>query len=293
MSESKMYKTVVAVLVFAIAGMFWVLFSTQNKEAPSVSETQKSDKPEKITEVIGKSVEGRNIEATSYGSGENHIVFVGGIHGGYEWNSVVLAYELVDYFEANLEEVPKNMTVTFIPSANPDGAYKVVKKEGRFRESDIISGVPTAPGRFNANEVDINRNFDCKWKPKSQWQERTVSAGTKPFSEPETRAIRDFALSRKPKAFVFFHSQGNAVYASECQKGILAETLNIMNAYSKASRYKAIPMYDAYQTTGDADAWLAKIGIPAITVELKTHQSIDREENLSGVKALLQYYNEY
>ncbi|MCK4918728.1 MAG: hypothetical protein KAS02_03010, partial [Candidatus Pacebacteria bacterium] len=117
-----------------------------------------------------------------------------------------------------------------------------------------------------------------------------VSAGTSPFSEPEAQAIRDFVLENNPQAVIFWHSQANAVYASECENGVLPETLDIMNTYAKASDYKAISSFDAYEVTGDAEGWLASINIPAITVELEDHESIDWKRNLAGVKALLEYY---
>lgn len=240
--------------------------------------------------VIGKSVEGRNIDAYTYGTGTTSLVFVGGIHGGYEWNSVVLAYEVMDYLKANPTVVPSDLTVTVIPSLNPDGVFKIIGKEGRFTASDVPSKVSTAPGRFNAHIVDLNRNFDCKWQPKSTWQSKVVSAGSKVFSEPESQALRDFVLKNKPTAVVFWHSQSGAVYASSCEKGTLPETVTLMNAYAKASGYKAVETFDAYVTTGDAEAWLAKIGIPAITVELTTHETIELEKNLSGIKALFEYY---
>ena len=241
-------------------------------------------------EVIGSSVEGRKIEAYTYGKGEARLVFVGGMHGGYEWNSALLAYKFMDYLDANPEFIPKNLTVTVIPSANPDGMYKVTGKEGRFTAAEVLTDRPTEPGRFNARAVDLNRNFDCKWKPESMWSGNTVSAGSKPFSEPETAAIRNFVLKSNPDAVVFWHSQSNAVYASECEDGILPETLNIMNAYSRASGYPPIKSFDHYEITGDAEGWLASIGIPAITVELQTHKTIEWERNLAGIKALFEYY---
>ncbi len=286
------YKLTISVLVLAILGIILLLYLTRQKKVPpDTVVTEKTESVSSTRSIIGKSVQGRNIDAYTYGNGGVHLLFVGGIHGGYEWNTSVLAYKLLDYFDNNPKIIPNNLTVTIIPNANPDGVYKITKKVGRFTESDIPKGVTTQPGRFNANNVDLNRNFDCKWQPKSTWQNREVSAGTKPFSEPETLALKKFVEEKKPKAVVFWHSQGGAVYASECEKGILPETLKIMEAYSKASGYPANPTYDAYQTTGDADAWLAKIGIPAITVELKTHETVEFEQNLAGVKAVLNYYN--
>ncbi|MBN2198134.1 hypothetical protein JW698_03025 [Candidatus Wolfebacteria bacterium] len=240
--------------------------------------------------IIGQSVEGREIEAFIFGQGEKFLLFVGGIHGGYEWNSSLLAYEFIDYFNINSEIIPENVSVAIIPCANPDGLYKATGKEGRFILTDIPSGVSLDNYRFNANNVDLNRNFDCKWKPESTWRNKIVSAGTAPFSEPEALVIRDFVLENNPLAVVFWHSQANAVYASECENGVLPETLKIMRKYSLASGYPAIASFDAYEVTGDAEGWLASIGIPALTVELKTHEDIEWGKNLAGVKALLEYY---
>lgn len=241
------------------------------------------------TETIGRSVQGRPIEAYTYGSGENRLVFVGGIHGGYEWNSVLLAYRFMDYLETQTA-LPDGLEVTVIPSANPDGVYAVVGKEGRFAQADIPAGSHAA-GRFNANEVDLNRNFDCKWKPESSWQGRTVSAGAAPFSEPEAKALRDFLLKDRPRAAVFWHSAANAVYASECEAGILQGTLDAMNAYARAAGYSAVQTFDAYPITGDAEGWLASQNIPAITVELQTHESVEWERNLAGIKGLFELYS--
>lgn len=242
-------------------------------------------------EEIGLSVEGRPIEAYTYGNGETHLLFVGGIHGGYEWNSVLLAYTFLDYLNENPEFIPEGLTVTVVPSANPDGVYKIIKKEGRFGLADVPTGKSAEPGRFNARGVDLNRNFDCKWKPESMWRGNVVSAGTKPFSEPEAMAIYNFVLENNPDAVVFWHSQSNAVYASECEDGILPETLDIMNAYSRASGYPAVESFDSYEITGDAEGWLASIDIPAITVELKTHETVEWEKNLAGINALFEYYD--
>lgn len=241
--------------------------------------------------VIGSSVEGRDIESYTYGNGKTHIVFAGGMHGGYEWNSVLLAYKVIDYLKENPKTLPRNLTVTVIPSLNPDGMYKVIGKGGRFTVADVPTKAgATVPGRFNAHKVDLNRNFDCNWKPKSTWQGKEVSAGTAPFSEPEAKVLRDFVFKDAPSAVIFWHSQSGSVYASECKNGILPGTLDIMNTYAKASGYSAINKFDAYPITGDSEGWLASIQIPAITVELKTHDSIEWEENLAGVQALFKYY---
>ena len=167
----------VVLLVVIIVGIF-AFVSWYKKAAPPkinniVTEIQNTSPKIKV---IGTSVQGRKIESYTYGNGETHIAFVGGIHGGYEWNSVLLAYQFVDYLNANPDVIPKNISVSIIPSANPDGVFKVIGKEGRFTIADISTGVSEAPGRFNANNVDLNRNFDCKWQATSTWQNKIESA---------------------------------------------------------------------------------------------------------------------
>jgi predicted deacylase len=259
-------------------------------KTPYVEVTIEETDPKTI-ETIGFSVEKRPITSYSFGTGEKNIVFVGGIHGGYEWNSVLLAYQFIDYWIETIDSLDPNLKITVIPNLNPDGTYKIIGREGRFSIIDAPKDrAVTSPGRFNARGVDLNRNFDCKWAPTATWQNKKVSAGTAPFSEPEALAFRDYVFEEKPIAVVFWHSQANAVYASACEQGTLPETLNILNAYSIGSGYRAVETFDSYVVTGAAEDWLASIGIPAITVELKTYDSVEWESNLAGSLSLINYY---
>jgi predicted deacylase len=110
------------------------------------------------------------------------------------------------------------------------------------------------------------------------------------FSEPEADALRALVEAEKPQVAVFWHSQANAVYASECENGILPETRSAMNAYATAGGYKAVDTFDAYSVTGDAEGWLASIGIPAITVELATSNTTEWEKNRAGIEAIIALY---
>lgn len=290
-------RTVITVWVFVIfcIGIFAIgdLNKGEAPITPAVLTKPKITKIESVErKVIGTSVEGRTIEAYLYGKGGTHLLFVGGIHGGYEWNTVILAYLFMDYLEANPNIIPKNLTIAIVPSANPDGIYRVVGKKGRFETEDVPNDQKLAEsGRFNARGVDLNRNFDCKWKPKSTWKNKVVSGGSKAFSEPEATALRDFIFDYAPDSVIFWHSKANAVYASKCEYGILPKTLGLMNTYARASGYTAIKSFDAYETSGDSEGWLASINIPSITVELKTHETIEWEQNLAGIKALFEYYD--
>ena len=263
----------------------------QDQEQPD--DTSAIEQEDEGKSIIGKSVEGREITAYHYGKGDLELLFIGGIHGGYEWNTTLVAYELMDYLEENPTSIPENIQVTVIPVLNPDGLQKVVNTTGRFTKDDIfLSLEETVPGRFNANNVDLNRNFDCDWQPTGTWQNRTVSGGSKAFSEPESLAIKNYVETNSPDAVVVWYSAAGGVFSSSCRDGVLPETRTITDVYAKASGYSAHEDFDFYEITGDAVDWLAKNNIPAISVLLSTHEDVEWTKNLAGIKALLEHYTE-
>lgn len=288
---------IVIIFAFGVGGLILIMKPEEGpKAAPTVPVIREPEVEAPTTapvrvEVIGSSVDGRVIERYAFGDGPTHVLFVGGIHGGYELNSVVLAYTLIDYLRENPARVPQELTVSIIPSLNPDGVHVVTGKEGRPDLTQVPPGTNTAPGRFNARGVDLNRNFACKWQQESMWRGTKVSAGTAAFSEPESVALKTLIEKERPSSVIFWHSKANAVYASECMDGILPGTRTLMSTYANAASYPAVDTFDAYPVTGDAEGWLASIGIPAITVELSTHETTEWERNLKGITAVLSSYS--
>jgi predicted deacylase len=292
-----MKRLLIAFVTLAVVGGGIMYYMSQDRAD--------SRKPEKSNtepyEVIGVSAEGRGLQAYRFGAGGKVLMYIGAIHGGYEWNTALLSYELVDYLTANPSVIPPDIQVIVIPVANPDGLYKVVGTSERFAAADApqfemagdVSPESTAvSGRFNAVHVDLNRNFDCKWQKDALWGSRTVDAGTAAFSEPESRAIRDFILTEKPVAVIFFHSEGNGVYGSSCEGDILPGAVELLETYSAASDYPRYDAYTNYEVTGAAEDWLASQGIPSVTVELSKHNVIEWEKNRAGIKAMFELYSE-
>src|SRR5690606_17003771 len=113
-------------------------------------------------------VDGRAIIARQFGHGPRTLMLAGGIHGGWEGNTVTLVNELIAHFEANPQDVLPGVSLLLIPAANPDGLVR-----GR-----------TEAGRFNAHTVDLNRNWGCGWSAEAQWRDQRVNPGPEPFSEP-------------------------------------------------------------------------------------------------------------
>ena len=243
---------------------------------------------------IGQSVEGRDIRAYHYGTGGTEILFIGDIQGGYSWNTALLAYKAMDYLQANPDRVPPNITVTVIPVLNPDGLNKVVgTTTPHFTQAQVaVTQAAQVAGRFNAHNVDLNRNFDCDWQASAQWQGMTVSGGAGAFSEPESKAIQQYIASNKPKAVVAWYASAGGVFASSCHNGVSVETRALTDLYAKAAGYKAYESYNVDEIPGDMVNWLAKQGIPAISVLLTNHTDIEWTKNQAGIDAVMAHYAE-
>ena len=252
----------------------------ENTETLEVDLTEEPVLENKTKTVIGTSVNGDDITAYHFGSGEKNLLFVSGIHGGYDSNTTSLSNKVIDYLKENPETIPENVRVSIVPVLNIDGA-------NNESEASKISG-----GRFNANGVDLNRNFACDWQEKATWQNKTVSGGNSAFSEPETKALKSFVETLNPESVVVWYSAAGGVYSSNCHNGVLAETAELTRVFAKASGYPGNEDFDFYEITGDATNWLANEGIPAISVLLTNHEDIEVDKNLKGIKAVLNYYAE-
>ena len=241
--------------------------------------------------VLGTTVKNNPITAYHYGEGTDELIFVGGIHGGYEWNTALLARQLMEYLSKNPTVIPKNIKVTIIPVLNPDGLAVVTGTTDVFTPKDVSLSINTVTsGRFNANKVDLNRNFDCDWQKEGVWQTKKVSGGSSAFSEPESQAIKKYIENKKPTAVVVWYSAAGGVFASNCHEGVSAETSAITKLFAKASAYPEYESFDFYATTGDMVNWLAKKTIPAISVILTNHTDTEWTKNKAGVEALFKHY---
>ncbi|MDD2935576.1 MAG: M14 family metallopeptidase [Candidatus Pacebacteria bacterium] len=286
---------------FIFPNLFSTIISIDNKSENNDDQTSTTTNNQIDTmtnqneteSILGKSFGGRDIPIYQFGNGEKKILFVGGIHGGYAWNTSLLAQEMISYLKESPEIIPKNVTVTIVPILNPDGLDKTIKGNSL---SSLSNNPPqladTIEGRFNGNNVDLNRNFDCDWKTNATWQSRTVSGGNEVFSEPEAQAIKNYIERESPTAVVVWYSSAGGVFSSSCHNGILEETKALTNAYGKASGYPTYDEFASYDVNGDMVNWLAKKGIPAISVLLTNHNDIEWTKNKAGIEAVLNYYAE-
>jgi len=203
------------------------------------------------------------------------VALVGGIHGGSEANAYRVARELLDYFTAHPQAVPEEVTLWIVPSVNPDG---------------LAQGT-----RFNAHEVDLNRNADTDldgcagndWQPAIYTTQGVfpTAGGPYPFSEPETQLMRDHLTMMH--VVVFYHSQGGMVLAAGCRAR--SPSVTLAQVLAEATGYKFPPEgWTAYPTTGTIADYLADQGVAVSEVELSNRRDTEFERNLKGVLAVLQ-----
>lgn len=224
--------------------------------------------PAANTFVVGQSVEGRNILGWRFGTGDQRLLLVGGVHTGFEANTVLLLNELVAHFEGTPVDVLPGVTLILIPVLNPDGLL-----HGR-----------TIQGRFNANGVDLNRNWGCEWSPEAYFQQQRVNPGPHAFSEPETQTLVEFIRAEPPAAAFFYHSAASGVFAGECEGGNVSEALAAV--MGEASGYAYGEDFTAYKVTGTEASWLDGQGIPAADVELSGTHATEFVRNLRGIMAV-------
>lgn len=245
--------------------------------AGPIEEDNNDNEEREPEEVIGQSVQGTEIVAHHFGTGDREVLFVGGVHGSFAPNTVAVAEQLITELEAGNISVPAGLMVTVIPDLNPDAT----------------GGSNTLAGRLNANGVDLNRNFDCEWNAEGVWRNTPVSGGDESFSEPEARAVRDYVQSNNVIGAVVYYAADGGVYASSCGEpdlDLFPLTSKLTNTYASASGYTANEEFDAYKISGDMTNWMAKEGVPAIGVLLSDYTGSEWSKNQAGIEATLNHF---
>jgi len=225
--------------------------------------------------VIGYSVEGRPLEAYRFGNGPLGRMIVAGIHGGYEWNTIALADELLAHLAEHPEIVPADVTLHILRSLNPDG-------EARSR------GVH---GRVNANGVDLNRNWQVHWQaawPQAGcWKYTPITGGSGPASEKETRALMNFIVAANVEALISYHSAALGIFAGGLPSD--AASLSLADAAAAVSDYPYPPLDTGCQYTGQLIDWASYNDIAALDIELTNHRDTDFKQNLDILNVFLNW----
>lgn len=226
--------------------------------------------------VLGKSVADRNIELFRFGTGETARLIIAGIHGGNEGNTVLLAYQLIDYVAAHPAIIPLNLTLYIVPDLNPDGYAR-----GR-----------TLEGRVNDNGVDLNRNWPWNWQKEwplgGCWDYRPITSGPFALSEPETRWLYRF-IYQHPEidALISYHAAALGIFSGGVPD--YRPSINLAKTLAGVSEYQYPPVDTHCTMTGDLTDWAATEHIAGVDIELHNFRDTDWEENLAILKAFLQF----
>ena len=152
------------------------------------------------SQVVGQSVRGRPIVARRVGDPVGRpVLVVGAIHGDEGAGRAVV--------RRLAAAAPRGIDLWLVSTLNPDGSR--------------------AGTRRNARGVDLNRNVSRGGRRNARGS--ADHSGPRPFSEPETRAVRRLILRLRPRVTIWFHQPWGQVLAP-CRGAAL-----LQRRYARAS----------------------------------------------------------
>ncbi len=149
-----------------------------------------------------------------------------------------------------------NGSIYFIPAVNIDGIEIALKTNPLYKA--------------NARGVDLNVNFDARWG-KGKYNVFIKGAenyvGEHPFSEKESKALKNFTLKVMPDLTISYHAKGEEIYWYFSQRG---ENLNrdyrLAKIIEKSTGYKIKKTPDS--CGGYKDWFIQKLNVPSFTIEV-------------------------
>ncbi|WP_145997277.1 M14 family metallopeptidase [Salirhabdus sp. Marseille-P4669] len=241
-------------------------------------------------EVIGKSVDGRNIYAIKLGKGQTEI-FLNGAHHAREWLTTNLLMEMVDtYSQAyvknskvdsfDVRSILNQTSIWFVPMVNPDGVTLVQKGASSAKNPQEVIRINGGSLNFsswkaNIRGVDLNRQYPAGWetilfdpgKPSHMNYK-----GPSPLSEPETKAIYNFTKKHDFKTAVAYHSSGEILYWDYKLSGELKRTARRIAEMIKAKTGYSLVFPGPNPSGGGYTDWfLLEEKKPGFTPEISPH----------------------
>ena len=253
----------------------------------------------KLIEIIkiGTTYEGRDIVLAKISKDVEKadekpaMLYTGSIHAR-EWIGHELALKFIDYLAKNqdvdpeLEKSLTESTIYMVPCLNPDG-YEYSRKHFSFWRKNRRKNYDGTIG------VDLNRNFSIGFIKQTNTGSN-VYGGEEPFSEAETRAIKEFVDRHDNITIAFdYHSQGNVFFPAHKfmhEAEINGTDMNVLCAnmndeISKVTGRK----YGIHRgkppvglISGSGREYYYSKGIIAVVVEVGTKNIPDYMKSMSG-----------
>lgn len=222
-------------------------------------------KAAKRSVVIGQSELGRDIYAFVKGQREDVKVLIHGAIHAREYITGRLICDLIKDYKGEAE-------IWFVPFVNPDGVCLVLEgldsaPKDRHKMLKKYNGYSRdfSQWKANINGVDLNVNFDADWGRGTQnirYANYENFIGTKPFSESETRALRDLTIQQEFVSTISYHTKGEEIYWGFQE---------FCDYYDEAMRFSNITGYPLKKSIGSAGGykdWFTKeFGRLGLTIE--------------------------
>ncbi len=187
------------------------------------------------------------------------------IHGR-EYINTTLLLHIIEYYLSQYEtpysseepaycELWKNLRVSFIPMANPDGVSISMSTDAKYWKE-------------NGKGIDLNRNFPSGFGESPDRKRR--NPGTTAGDQLETQYLMTFVNSLdNPLGIIHYHSRGNLIYFDYQVKGPLRNKIDEMAAIAhKTTGYRLVTgTKDTKPAGGFGDWCVYEKKIPSITIE--------------------------
>ncbi|HEY1818186.1 MAG TPA: M14 family zinc carboxypeptidase [Kofleriaceae bacterium] len=224
---------------------------------------------------IGGSVEGRPLWALRIGHGDTHMLIDATEHAR-EWLAAMATTCVADRLVRDYDRDPAirdfvdHTSLWVVPVVNPDG-YQYAWGVDRYWRKN----------RRGSYGVDLNRNFAVGWGDGSSGNERAETyRGERPFSEPESTALRDLAKREHVALHIDFHTFSQLVLYPWNYKSTPAPDRDwfaatgdrIASAIYAAhrERYRLIQGIELYPAGGTTSDWMyGDANAKSFTIELR------------------------
>ncbi len=237
---------------------------------------------------LGQSIEGRDIRCLHMGSNTPYspaVLIMGAMHSR-ETVTVNICLDIADTLadnygsDSDVTYLMDSIAIYVIPVLNVDG-YSYDSGIHYWRKNRRPVDLD-GDGYADFYGVDLNRNFSVGWGGMG-WTSGNVDTqwyhGTGPFSEPESRALRDFCDEIHFAGSLSYHSFGRMIMypwaftTDSVEDGDLAVFESMADGMNRAmdSRCRILSSSESYECSGDFSDWLyAGFGTIAFTVEVGT-----------------------
>ena len=227
------------------------------------------------TGIVGESTLGQQIPYIFVGNKNgNRMIVQGAIHAR-EHLTALLVVGLAKHLVKN-SHLRMDGGIYFVPMTNPDGVRICQEGVGWIADKGVRANLVAINGgrdfslwKANGRGVDLNVNFDAEW---GKGEKNLLCAGRenyigkKPFSEPETLALKKFTEKIRPDYTVSYHTKGEEIYWYFYQSmHTCLRDKKLALALSKSTGY---PLAYAKGSVGGYKDWcIQTLKIPAFTIE--------------------------